>query len=174
MQAKMFAVKVKDLKQPGFILKILEIAMLLTTTLVARLGRGGGPVSFHRLSPDADTLGQGVCLAYLIITPVLLLGYLTGEIGHQRRKMEFMFSVCGALLLLVAGAVAVDFWRSVGMIPMTAGPEHWARVRAELSGLVASERASGLSLGCLALLTALLYLIDAFFGYRMGLSASSV
>lgn len=85
---------------------------------------------------------------------------------------EFVFNCIGALLLLLSGAIAVDFWRSVGLIPVTADPAHWGRVREELADLVSSERTAGLSLGCLALLSAFLYLVDAFFGYRMGLTMS--
>ncbi|XP_069687048.1 uncharacterized protein [Periplaneta americana] len=172
MGSKVFPVSVKELKQPGFILKFLEIGLLFTTALVARLGRHGHPISFHKLSVDADKLGHGVCLAYLIISPVLLLGYLLGEIGNQRRKMEFIFNCIGALLLLISGAIAVDFWRSVGLIPITAEPRHWDRLRAELGSLINNEKNAGLSLGCLTLFTALLYLMDAFFGYRMGIGGA--
>ncbi|KAK7789562.1 hypothetical protein R5R35_011730 [Gryllus longicercus] len=169
MAATALPVTLKQLKQPGFVLKFIEIAMLLATTLVARLGNGGHPTSFHKMSGAADTLGHGVCLAYLIISPVLLIGYVLGEVGPQRRKMEFIFNCLGALLLLVAGAVAVDFWRSVGMVPAHAPLHTWEQLRA-LAVAAAGERTAGLSLGCLSLLTALLYLLDAFFGYRMGLS----
>ncbi|XP_067009784.2 protein snakeskin [Anabrus simplex] len=172
MASKIFPVKLKELKQPGFILKFLEIALLITTTLVARLGRSGHPISFHKQSVDADILGHGVCLAYLIISPVLLLGYLLGEIGNEKRKMEFLFNCLGALLLLISGAIAVDFWRSVGLVPITAEVRHWDRIRQELFSLVESEKSAGLSLGCLSLLSAFLYLIDAFFGYRMGINGS--
>lgn len=171
MAATALPVSVKQLKQPGFILKFIEIAMLLATTLVARLGNSGHPTSFHKMSTSADAMGHGVCLAYLIITPVLLIGYILGEVGPQRRKMEFVFNVVGALLLLVSGAVAVDFWRGVGLVPAHAPYHTWEALRA-LAAAAAGERTAGLALGCLSLLSALLYTVDAFFGYRMGLSST--
>ncbi|XP_063223255.1 uncharacterized protein LOC134531472 [Bacillus rossius redtenbacheri] len=163
----------KDLRQPGFVLKFVEVALLLTTVLVGRLGLAGRPVRFHRLSVDADTLGHGVCLAYLVISPVLLLGYVLGEVGHQRRRMEFVFNCAGALLLMLSGSIAVDFWRGVGLVPITAEPRHFNHLRSELSDVVGAEKSAGLSLGCLTLLSAFVYLIDAFFGYRMGFSGPS-
>lgn len=161
-------VGLKELKQPGFILKFLEIAMLIATTLVARLGKAGHPLSFHKTSVDADGLGRGVCIAYLIISPVLLLGYVLGEVGNQRRKMEFLFNATGAFLLIMSGSIAIDFWRTVGLAPIFVQPSLWERFRAEFTSVAHNEKNAGLCLGCLSILTGFLYLADATFGYRQG------
>ncbi|KAG8226838.1 hypothetical protein J437_LFUL007082 [Ladona fulva] len=161
-------VSIKDLKQPGFILKFFQIAMLIATILVARLGKAGQPLSFHKTSVDADALGRGVTIAYLIISPVLLIGYVLGEIGNQRRKMEFIFNAVGAFLLILSGSIAIDFWRTVGLAPIFVEPSLWERFRAEYTSSAHNEKNAGLCLGCLSILTGFLYLADAVFGYRLG------
>ncbi|XP_046389043.1 uncharacterized protein LOC124157964 [Ischnura elegans] len=161
-------VAAKELKQPGFYLKFLEVGMLIATVSVARLGKEGQPLSFHKTSVDADGLGRGVCIAYLIISPVLLLGYTVGEVSVQRRKMEFLFNAAGAFLLILSGSIAIDFWRSVGMAPIFMEKSTWERIRSEYTSAAHAEKNAGLCLGCLSVLTGFLYLADATFGYRLG------
>ncbi|KAF4518823.1 hypothetical protein B566_EDAN008152 [Ephemera danica] len=166
--SKIFAVTAQELKQPGFFIKFIEIGCLMATTMVARLGRNGHPLSFHKGSVDADTLGRGVCISYLIITPVLLLGYILGEVGNQRRKMELIFNGVGAILFLLCGSMSVDFWRAVGLVPFSPEPRFWERLlRSDLLNVVNTERNAGIALGCLTLCSGFLFLLDALFAYRL-------
>lgn len=43
-------------------------------------------------------------------------------------RQELVFNAVGGLLLLLCGSMAVDFWRAVGLVPLSPEPRFWEKL----------------------------------------------
>merc|ERR1711915_613014 len=134
-----FTLNTHILRSPTGILKILEIVLVLVILMICRFGNDGHRKTWG--SDDDDFLGQGTTVGYAIIVPAVLLTYL---LGANLSILELFINFVGGILFIIIGALAISYYQN----------HHY------------SARATGISMGVLAIITGVVFFIDLFFAIK--------
>jgi hypothetical protein len=158
------------LSLPGF-LKITEIVLLLVAVIIHRHGNNGGYIFFgsteYQLQTgmgnngagelEAENLGNGALVSFLIISSVLLISYvLDGRAAVQRLFIEWFWNLLGFCMLVGAGCRAIVTWHDFGNSPDTS---------ANLTGIFSKNSDAALTMAAFCILAGLVYLVDFFVAY---------
>lgn len=128
------------LRTPSGLLKILELVCVLVCLVLARVGRDGDPLSFG--SYNNEFLGKGIVVGYAIIVPAVLFTYL---LGANLTFLELFINFIGGLLFITCGALCIQTYENVSK-------NHY--------------HAAGMALGCMAVATGIVFLIDFIFAIK--------
>lgn len=131
--------------RPTGFLKIIQIVIGIICIALLRgyaINWGAGD-TFGAL--DRRLFGVTTIGGMLLVTIPTFIAYLLGEVGIEKTMLEILQNVCGAIMYIATGAMAIDTYKD---LPKT------------------DTRDAGLALGALSLGNALAYTIDAFFAYR--------
>jgi hypothetical protein len=145
--------------------KILEIVFGFIALIIHRYGDYGKMIFFgttnNKLQQnddaiDAENLGNGVLVAYIVISSVLLVAYvIDGRYTIQSFFLEWVWNLVGFFLYGGAGVVALITWSNANNDP---------------TSLVDSDKGknfdAALTMGALCVLNSLWYLIDTIVAHQ--------
>jgi len=154
----------------GAIMKIIEFVLVFVTLLVHRrggqVGGDGGSYVFFGTAGismqkgddglDVENLGNGTLMTYAIITPILFAAYLIDGIDYvQNLFLESLWNFIAILCFLGLGVKTIWIW-------------HAGKSDDTINSSVdyANNYPSGLALGALSLILAVVYCVDFFAACR--------
>merc|ERR1712141_634032 len=154
-----------EIFSPSGILKILEITFAFIIVIIHRFGDYGHMIFFgtsaSQMTPndpgtDEEILGNGACVAYIVIPSVLLISYIIdGRWEVQRFFLEWLWNFIGCLLFLGTGIVSAITWTAA---------------QSDDSGNSTGEKAinyeAALTMSAFCILNSIVYFIDFLFAKR--------
>ncbi|KAF0300246.1 hypothetical protein FJT64_023939 [Amphibalanus amphitrite] len=138
-----------DLIRPSGFLKLIQIAICLTCLGLIRqyglqFGTGGWVVEGNLI--DRNLVGVIACGGMVLVTAPLLIALVAGEIAIEKSFLETLYNIVGFIMMISAGAMAVETYHDAGK---------------------GDTRDAGLAMGSLAIINAIIYLVDAFVAFRL-------
>ncbi|XP_037089174.1 uncharacterized protein LOC119109592 isoform X1 [Pollicipes pollicipes] len=135
--------------RPSGILKLLQIAICLTCLGLIRqyglqFGTGGWIVDGSSL--DRNMVGVIACGGMVLVTTPLLIALVAGEIAIEKSFLETLFNIVGFIMMVTAGIMAIENYHDKSDN---------------------ETRDAGLAMGSLAIINAIIYLVDAFVAFRL-------
>lgn len=141
---------IRIFKTPTGYLKIIEIILLIVCLGLVRDYKNG--ITFGNPTRLDDMyFGWGITVAYLIITPLLLILYVLNQTDIQRSYFEMTVNFLAFASFISLGAVSIDFYKDYPDV--------------SFNNYHRNRRVTGLSLGTFCLLSGITYLIDSFFAF---------
>ncbi|KAF0295013.1 Protein snakeskin [Amphibalanus amphitrite] len=137
---------IRVLGRPSGFLKLLQIALCLTCLgLIRNYGLAfGGSSTGDAL--NRQLVGIIACGGMVLVTAPLLIALVAGEIAIEKSFLETLYNVVGFIMMITAGIMAVEFYSNFGS---------------------SETRDAGLAMGSLAIINAIIYLVDAFVAFRI-------
>jgi len=150
----------------GAIMKIIEFVLVFVTLLVHRRGGDGSNYVFFGTAGismqkgddglDVENLGNGALMTYAIITPILFAAYLIDGIDYiQNLFLESLWNFIAVVSFLGLGVKTIWIWHAGKSDDTTSNTTDFA-----------NNYPSGLALGALSLILAIVYCIDFFAACR--------
>lgn len=138
-----------DLIRPNGFLKLLQIAICLTCLGLIRqyalqFGTGGWIVEGNGV--DRQLVGVIACGGMVLVTAPLLIALVAGEVAIEKSFLETLYNVVGFIMMVTAGGMAVETYHDASE---------------------GKTRDAGLAMGALAIINAIIYLVDAFVAFRL-------
>ncbi|XP_037089175.1 uncharacterized protein LOC119109592 isoform X2 [Pollicipes pollicipes] len=139
----------RDLIRPSGFLKLVQIAICLTCLGLIRqyglqFGTGGWIVDGSSL--DRNMVGVIACGGMVLVTTPLLIALVAGEIAIEKSFLETLFNIVGFIMMVTAGIMAIENYHDKSDN---------------------ETRDAGLAMGSLAIINAIIYLVDAFVAFRL-------
>jgi len=136
---------ITDLLKPSGFLKLIQIAICLTCLgLIRHYGLSFGGTASSVL--DRQLVGIIACGGMVLVTTPLLIALVAGEIAIEKSFLETLYNIVGFIMMITAGAMAIETYQNAG----------------------GSKRGdAGLAMGSLAIINAVIYLVDAFVAFRL-------
>eukprot|EP00090_Calanus_glacialis_P035446 TRINITY_DN60520_c0_g1_i1.p1 TRINITY_DN60520_c0_g1~~TRINITY_DN60520_c0_g1_i1.p1 ORF type:complete len:176 (-),score=19.48 TRINITY_DN60520_c0_g1_i1:167-694(-) len=144
-------------------LKLSELVLIFITLIIHRHGDNGHYLYFSTTGTklgyddpniDAENLGNGTLVTFLIITIVLIIGYvIDGREYIQQSILEPIWNLLGAFMFMGSGSMAIITWK-----------DEQALKTSSSTSLTEMEYhrniSSAMAMGAMCIIIGLIYLID--------------
>jgi len=138
-------------------IKVLKIILNVVCLILYRTGMGGqflgigGTWNLNEdKNPDAEILGSGIMVGFLVYHIMILISYC---LTSQKTALDVLMNIAGVFLWVAIAGTCLHYWQ---------GYRDEYKFRAE-----SSERSIGLALGSLLALSGVLYIADCIFSFKL-------
>ncbi|XP_050524876.1 protein snakeskin [Daktulosphaira vitifoliae] len=139
------------IKVVKLVLNIIILVMYRTGYRGQFLGVGGTWNLNEEKNPDAEIVASGVFVGFFIYTLVILISYGFGSNHQKKTLVDIIMNFAGMLLYIAVGGIALHYWIGYQNENKYIG--------------VTSEKAVGITLGSLCVLSGAIYLGDTVLSF---------
>eukprot|EP00092_Neocalanus_flemingeri_P036376 GFUD01039604.1.p1 GENE.GFUD01039604.1~~GFUD01039604.1.p1 ORF type:complete len:198 (+),score=11.02 GFUD01039604.1:67-594(+) len=144
-------------------LKLSEMVLIFITLIIHRHGDNGNYLYFATTATklgyddpniDAENLGNSTLVTFLIISIVLIIGYvIDGREYIQQSILEPIWNLLGAIMFTASGAMAIITWKDEQMLKASSSTslteyEYHRNISAALA------------MGAMCIIIGLIYMVD--------------
>ncbi|KAF0762250.1 protein snakeskin [Rhopalosiphum maidis] len=140
------------------VIKVVKLVLNIIILVLYRTGYRGGFLGVggtwnlnEEKNPDAEIVASGIFVGFFIYTVVILISYGFGSNHQKKTLVDIIMNFVGMFMFIAVGGIALHYW--IG----------YQNENKYIS--VTSERAIGITVGVLCVLSGAVYLVDTVLSF---------